>query len=111
MSAARYAELKTHLEGESVNNIAADWQKLKPLEKLIAFKLLSANKALEVYDLVGYAEKYFLFCGLGRETIAPILEPLSNMDRGLFIELPKNFSDKMMRALLNPDSQFLSGKT
>jgi Mg/Co/Ni transporter MgtE len=102
IESSRYAELKALLENFSTQALALDWQTLNPLEKLIIFKLLPVNKMIEVYDLVDYSEKYFLFCGLGSETIAPILEPLSDRDLSLFVEPPKVFCDRMFKALSGP---------
>ncbi len=97
----RYADLKRLLEQEPISSILSEWKNLKPLERLVVFKLLSVDKALELYRKADEAEQYFLFCGLGSQTIAPILENLSDRERSLFIEIPKNFAEDMMAELLN----------
>ncbi len=96
----RYADLKRLLEQEPISSILSEWKNLKPLERLVVFKLLPVDKALELYGKLDDSEKYFLFCGLGPQSIAPILENLSDRDRSLFIEIPKNFAEDMMAALL-----------
>ena len=95
----RYADLKRLLDKEPMDSLLSQWKNLKPLERLVVFKLLSVGKALELYGKVDHAEKYFLFCGLGPQAIAPVLENLSDRDRGLFVEIPKNFADDMIAAL------------
>ncbi len=102
LKSSRYAELKAFLESSSTKTLATGWRDLNPMQKLIVFKLLPLNKTIELYDLVDYSEKYFLFCGLGQETIAPVLESLSDRDVSLFVEPPKNFRDRMFRALSSP---------
>lgn len=97
----RYLELKAHLETAPLKDLLGPWKGFKPLEKLILFKLLSADRALRLYDSLDASEKYFMFCGLNRETIAPIVENLSDRERGLFVEIPKNSRYRMSRELFN----------
>ncbi len=99
IASGRYLDLKRLLEKYSTSSLLVEWKKLKPLERLVVFKLLTVPKALEFYSQVDESDKYFLFCGLGTQSIAPILENLSDRERGLFVEIPKNFADDMLAAL------------
>ncbi len=102
-TSARYSDLKRLLERYSTSSLISEWKSLKPLERLVVFKLLALPKALEFYAQVDDSEKYFLFCGLGTQPIAPVLENLSDRERGLFVEIPKNIADDMLAALMSKE--------
>lgn len=103
IASGRYLDLKRLLEKYSATSLLSEWENLKPLERLVVFKLLTLPKALEFYAQVDDSEKYFLFCGLDPQSIAPVLENLSDRERGLFVEIPKNFADDMLAMLASKE--------
>lgn len=96
---ADYAALK-ELAAERREELLASWGKLKPMDKLVVFKLMSAPAALEFYERLPFREKYFLLCGFPLQSIAPVLEAAGPAGRRLFVQLPREFYDRMFRRLL-----------
>jgi len=94
-----YAALEKSLAEADLAELAASWSALAPMRKLVAFKLLDAPRALELYEKLPFAERYFLLCGFPLQSIAPILEKLSPLERRLFVQLPRGFYDRMFRML------------
>lgn len=89
------------MSSANLAELAIAWPKLKPLQKLTLFKLLDAPRALEFYARLPFDEKYFLLCGFPLQSIAPVLEGLSSADRRRFVQLPREFYDRMFRQLVS----------
>lgn len=96
-----FARAKARLALEVDESLARVWVEFKPLEKLLAFKLLEPGRALEFFAVLPFPEKYFLYGGAPLETIAPLLESLPAAERRLFHQMPKSSSEKMLRRLLD----------
>lgn len=97
---ADYAALKALATAADRAELVEVWDKLKPMDKLVVFKLMSAPAALEFYDRLSFREKYFLLCGFPLASIAPVLEAAGPAERRLFVQLPREFYDRMFRRLL-----------
>lgn len=94
-----YAELRSWLARADRADLARGWPRLKPLHKLIAFKLMDAASALDFYRRLPYEEKYFLFSGFPAAAIAPVLEDSPPSVRRLFVQLPAKFHGVMLQDL------------
>ena len=102
----RYADLASALEGAETALLAAGWQGLSPLEKLVFFKLMQGPRAMDLYARLPFKEKYFLLCGFPLQAIAPVLETLSPSERRLFVSLPRECYDRMFRQVVSPRVEF-----
>lgn len=101
LRAADYPALEMLLAGTELEELAGAWTGFKPMEKLVVFKLLDARRAMDLYGLVGFKEKYYLLCGFPLNSIAPVLEDLVPVRRRLFVELPRECYDRMFRQLVS----------
>ncbi|MDD5658077.1 MAG: hypothetical protein PHF00_12575 [Elusimicrobia bacterium] len=97
--AGAYGELRAFLRGADLALLARGWRRLEPLHKLVAFKLMSAAAALELFARLPYEERYFLYCGLPAASIAPILERAAPAERRLFVQLPAPLQRRMFESL------------
>lgn len=95
-----YAQAKELLGRVDFRLLASEWPAFRPIEKLLAFKLMEPGRASEYFAVLPFEDKYFLYCGAPLETIAPILEDLPAPQRRLFHQLPRGFAEKMFRNLL-----------
>jgi len=96
----RFPELARELGAAELSDLAGLWPKLKPMTKLAAFKLLSPDRAIGLYELLPFEEQYFLFSGFPPASIAPLIEPLAPAARKAFTELPRWHYDRMLDLLL-----------
>jgi len=101
LAAKDYAALEAALSAVSARELPKLWAGFKPLERLIVFKLLDAERALAVFELLPLEEKYFLFGGFPLAAIAPVLEDLPLMQRRHFVQLPRDAYERMYRSLLD----------
>lgn len=95
-----YGGLRRALAEADRETLAEAWPRFRPLEKLVLFKLMDAPAALEFYRGLPFKERYFLLCGFPLNSIAPVLEEASPAERRLFVQLPREFYDRMFRQLL-----------
>ena len=100
LKAREVAALEAELTDAALPELVAVWMQLGALDKLVAFKLLDAPRAMELYALLPYREKYYLFCGFPLQSIAPVLEALAPRERRCFVQLPREFYDTMFRQLV-----------
>ena len=98
---ADYLELEKIVADVNLKKLAEAWPNFKPLDKLVLFKLLDAPRAMDFYGSLGFKEKYYLLCGFPLSTIAPVLEKLSAAERRVFVQLPREFYDRMFRQLIS----------
>lgn len=103
ITARRYARLSASLAREKVEELALAWTKLKPLEKLVLFKLLDVEPALALYRALPFEEKYFLLLGHPTDSVAPMLEGLPPDARRLFCRKPGGFYDRMLKLLVGAE--------
>ena len=101
LAAREYAVLEEELAQAPLAPLAKLWKTLEPLAQLTAFKLLDAPRALEFYGLLSFKEKYLLLCGFPLQSIAPSLEGLTISERRRFVQLPREFYDRMFRQLVS----------
>lgn len=94
-----YAEIRRKLAAVGTPELRAAWAGLSPLQKLTLFKLLDASRAMEFYDSLPFAERYFLLGGFPLQSIAPVLEDLEPSARRLFVQLPRGDWERMFRGL------------
>lgn len=96
-----YVALEKRLSEGRAKELAAVLRGLEPLDKLVAFKLLDAVRAMEVFQALPFDEKYLLFSGFPLQAIAPVLEELPPAPRRAFVQLPREDYDRMFRNLLS----------
>src|SRR5687767_7663798 len=91
-----YAGLKENLGSCDLSTLASGWTALKPMEKLVLFKLMEPSRAMEFYGGLDFDDKYFLLNGFSLESISPVLERLSDRERSLFNPMPAACYDRML---------------
>lgn len=96
-----YAALRRVLAETDQDELTAAWSDFLPLEKLVLFKLMDAPAALKFYRGLPFKERYFLLCGFSINSIAPVLEEAGPAERRLFVQMPRQFYDRMFRQLLS----------
>jgi len=100
ITSGAYGDLRLWLATADRPALVHDWPRLKPLHRLIAFKLMDAASALAFYRRLPYREKYFLFSGFPPQSIAPIIAEASASMRRLFVTLPAKFYGVMLQELV-----------
>jgi Mg/Co/Ni transporter MgtE len=95
-----YAALEELLAAAPLADTAQLWTQLEPMQKLVCFKVMDAPRAFELYEAVSFNEQYFLLCGFPLQSIAPVLEGLTPIQRRVFVQLPRDFYDRMFRILV-----------
>jgi len=103
IASRRYARLSAVLSGEDVQNLAGFWQGLRPVEKLVLFKLMESKSALSLYRRLPFEEKYFLLLGHPTGSAGPAIEGLPPSLRRLFAEKPEGFYDHMLTMLVGAE--------
>jgi len=93
---ARYADLAAFAAEAGAERLAGLWAGLKPMERLVLFKLLEPSRALEFYRGLAFEEKYFLLCGFPLAAIAPVLERAG----GFFKPHPSWLYERMCRLIV-----------
>lgn len=101
LKAADYEGLSKIAAASDLRSLSELWPRLGPMEKLVLFKLMDAPRALELYGRLAFKEKYYLLCGFPLNAIAPVLENLEPPRRRLFVQLPREFYDRMFRMLVS----------
>lgn len=99
LEAKEYRAAKTLVNEGGTEPLAKIWPRLPLFERLIVFKLLSPERAWDLFKRLDFEDCYTLFTAFDLEAIAPVLEPLSDEDRGLFEVLPQSYYLKMAEAL------------
>lgn len=100
LRARDFAALEAELSLAPLDELPGWWRELAPLDRLVAFKLLDAPRALDFYGRLDFKEKYFLLCGFPLQSIAPVLEELPLGQKRHFVQLPREFYDRMFRQLV-----------
>ena len=103
IASRRYLRLSAALSGENLGNLAGLWPGLKPVEKLVLFKLMESKPAMELYRALPFEEKYFLLLGHPAGSVAPAIEGLAPAVRRLFAEKPEGFYDRMLTFLVGDE--------
>lgn len=101
-----YAGLKANLGSCDLSSLVSDWAALKPMEKLVLFKLMEPARAMELYGGLDFDDKYFLLNGFSLESISPVLERLSDRERSLFSPMPAACYDRMLRMTVGGEIEF-----
>lgn len=94
-----YPGLKEMLDACDLGALVSGWTELEPMEKLVYFKLLDPERAMEFFGRLDFHEKYFLLGGFDLNSIAPILEALPEQNRVLFRPLETKHYDRMLQQL------------
>ena len=100
LDAGSYPELEGELSRAGLPALARLWPKFKPMHKLVLFKLLDMPRAMELYRLLPFEEKYLMLCGFPLQAIAPVLEDLPSNARRPFVALPRECFEQMSEELV-----------
>jgi len=94
-----YRAAKSLVNEGGTEPLAEGWPRLPLFERLVIFKLLSPERAWELFECLDFEARYTLFTAFDLGSIAPILEPLSEEDRSLFHVLPEADYARMSESL------------
>lgn len=109
LSDKNFIQLKDILKKIHSIDIAENWSKLEPQEKILLFKLFSFRKGIEVFEDLSFKEQSFLLNNLGNTEIAPILNEMASDDRAsLFKELPPRISKKLFSIMKKEEIEDLT---
>ncbi|MFC1592848.1 magnesium transporter [Candidatus Omnitrophota bacterium] len=93
-----FTSLKELLRTIHSIDIAEGWERLKPDEKIVIFKLLPTHKTIEIFEDLRFNEQSSLLKYLDNTEVIPILNEMASDERAdLFKELPR----KVMRKLFS----------
>jgi magnesium transporter len=100
--------LKAFLKDVHSMDLAEGWRYLEPINKIIVFKLLSAKKAVELFENLTFSERSHILNNLNSEEVAQVLNDMAPDDRAdLFKELPKKVSKKFFNLINKEKAQDL----
>ena len=105
LRAGDYVGLEAALIAADLGVLARSWCKLSVMDRLVCFKLLDATRALEFYGRLDFERRYEILCAFPLQSIAPVLEPLGVVERTRFVQLPREFYDRMFRQLLPTEAK------
>lgn len=91
-----FQQLKELLKGIHSMDLAEGWTKLEPQEKIIVFRLLSAKKAVEVFEDLRFQEQSHLLNNLDNQEAASVINEMAPDDRA---RLFKDLKPKVVRKL------------
>jgi magnesium transporter len=91
-----FQQLKELLKGIHSMDLAEGWIKLEPQEKIIVFRLLSARKAVEVFEDLRFNEQSYLLNNLENQEAALIINEMAHDDRA---KLFKDLKPKVVKKL------------
>ena len=79
-------------------DLAEGWTKLLQQEKMLIFRLLSARKAVEVFEDLRFEEQSYLLNNLDNQEVVPILNEMAPDDRA---KLFKDLKPKVVKKLFS----------
>ena len=91
-----YAALKRRLADSCLEEVAEAWIGLSPIEKILAFRLLGAKRAMEFFTGLDFHQKYFLLTAFDLNSLAPVIEDLPERTQLLFEPLTSAHYDRML---------------
>ena len=94
----KFLALKDLLRKIHSIDLADGWPQLSNEEKIVIFKLLSAKKAVEVFEDLRFREQSYLLNNLDNSEVAPILNEMAPDERA---ELFKDLPAKVVRKLFS----------
>jgi magnesium transporter len=98
LEAKDFNGLKSMLKDINSFDLAEGWRYLEPTEKIIVFKLISARKAVEVFENLRFPEQTYILNNLNNEEVACVINEMApDVRADLFKELP----DKAFKKLFN----------
>lgn len=91
-----FAQLKELLRGVHSTDLTRGWEDFTDQEKIIVFRLLSAKKAVEVFEDLKFSEQSFLLSNLDNAEVASVLNEMAPDERAdLFKDLPQRVIKKL----------------
>ncbi len=101
-----FQQLKELLKGIHSMDLAEGWTKLEPQEKIIVFRLLSAKKAVEVFEDVRFQEQSYLLNNLENQESALIINEMASDDRArLFKDLKPKVVKKLFTVMRKEEAE------
>lgn len=103
LQAKKFAELKDLLKKIHSMDLAEGFKYLLPNQKVLVFKLLSARRAVEVFEDLRPEDQSFLLHNLENSEVTQILNEMAPDDRArLFKDLPERVRKKCWAMLTEP---------
>ena len=100
-----YPLLKQVIKACSPLDFADVWKKFTEEERLQIFKLLPANSALKLFEILDIEHQRFLLAKLNEESVTPILDNLNSPDLAkIFHRLPPRAVKKMTSLIKRQDA-------
>jgi len=87
-------------------DLADGWKYLEPTEKIIIFKLLGTQTAVEVFENLRFIEQSYILNNLNNEEVAQIINEMAPDERvDLFKELPQKVFKKLFTLVNKEEAQ------
>lgn len=91
-----FQQLKELLKGIHSMDLAEGWTRLEPQDRIIVFRLLSAKKAVEVFEDLRFPEQSHLLNNLDNQEVASVVNEMASDDRA---QLFKDLKPKVVKKL------------
>lgn len=91
-----FQQLKELLKGIHSMDLAEGWTRLEPQDRIIVFRLLSAKKAVEVFEDLRFPEQSYLLNNLDNQEVASVVNEMASDDRA---QLFKDLKPKVVKKL------------
>jgi len=103
-----FSGLKALIKTIHSMDLALGWRYLEPQEKIIVFKLLSARRAVEVFENLRFTEQSYIMNNLDNAQVAEIINEMAPDERAdLFRELPEKVSKKFFNLINKEEARDL----
>lgn len=98
--------LKELLKNIHSIDLAEGWRYLEPEHKIIIFKLLTAKKAIEVFESLKFSDQAHILSNLDNQQISEIINEMAPDERAdLFKELPAKVFKKLLSLAKKEEAQ------
>ncbi|MFH2138071.1 MAG: magnesium transporter [Candidatus Omnitrophota bacterium] len=96
----KFSDLKVLLSKIPSVDIAEQWENFSDREKILIFKLLPPDLAIEVFEFLEFEEQSFLLNNLDNQDVSQVLNEMSTDDRAdLFKDLPPEIIKKFFKLM------------
>ena len=100
LSEKKFSTLKMLLSKIPSVDVAEQWDQFSDQQKLLLFKLLNEDLAIEVFEFLEFEEQSFLLNNLDNQEVSQVLNEMSADDRAdLFKDLPSEVIKKFFRLM------------
>lgn len=101
-----FQQLKELLKGVHSMDLAEGWTRLEPQDRIIVFRLLSAKKAVEVFEDLRFPEQSQLLNSLDNQEAASVINEMAPDDRAkLFKDLKPKVVKKLFAVMKKEEAE------